>query len=102
MSSDTAFSPNRTRTRTIDPRKLTSSTVPRIRFPWPGASWRDTISGRRATARASPAFASSSPRAAWTSCPSIAIAPRAGSTTCPRRMLSVPTNDATKVVRGKL
>ena len=64
VSSEIAFSPNRTRMRTMGPRKLASSTMPRIRLPPAVPSPIDTVSGRSATERRSPARVRSRPRAA--------------------------------------
>ena len=92
----------RTRSRTIAPRKVASSTAP-VRALSPSAGGpRRSASGRSASALVSPALAPSmAPRARSSACPT-RIAPSAGSTTTPSSVLSVPTNDATKRVRGRL
>ena len=88
--------------RTTAPRKLTSSIVPASLFRLLSPFCNETASGRRATERMSPALASPRPRAIVTSWPSMEIRPLAASITLPRNMLSVPTKEATKRVRGKL
>ena len=55
VSSETAFSLKRTRMRTTEPRKFTSSMVPSRRLRLPPTPFRLTASGRSATERSAPA-----------------------------------------------
>src|SRR3990172_531229 len=91
----------RIRIRTMDPRKLTSATVPRRTLEPSGPVPRVTIPGRSARLMVSPARASTG-REIRNSCPPTLRRPAPASTTAAGRTLSVPTNEATKPVVGKL
>ena len=89
-------SPTLIRVRTIEPRKLTSSTAPCRRFG-PPPSPSSTASGRSATVTLVPGRTAFDPVISWP-----ATVTRAASTAVAGSRLSVPTNDATNGVAGKL
>ena len=102
VSMMTAASASRTRTRTTAPRKATSSMTPASVLRSSPPSPRRSASGLSAIGRISPGFAPLSLRRVVARWPSMSIAPEEASTIRPSRRLSVPTNEATKRVRGAL